>query len=68
MRRSISCFLKQTHKNKELILIIDQIFTDNSYKTWLNDIFESKIHENIRIFSNLNSKFTHNNVSAMRNF
>lgn len=68
MRRSVSCFLKQTHKEKELILIIDQIFTEDSYQDWLNDIFDSKTHENIRIFSNLNSKFMHKNVSAMRNF
>lgn len=68
MRRSVSCFLKQTHKDKELILMIDQIFTQDDYQNWLKDIFDSKIYENIRIFSNLNSKFTHNNVSAMRNF
>ncbi len=68
MRRSVSCFLKQTHKDKELILIIDQLFTEDSYQEWLKDVFDSKIHENIRIFSNVNSKFMHNNVSAMRNF
>lgn len=68
MRRSVSCFLKQTHKNKELILIIDQIFTKESYEDWFKDLFASKVHNNIHIFSNLNSNFTHNNVSAMRNF
>ncbi len=68
MRRSVSCFLKQTHKDKELILIIDQIFTEDSYQKWLKDIFGLEIHESIYIFSNLNSKFMHNNVSAMRNF
>ncbi|MDD3262423.1 MAG: glycosyltransferase [Candidatus Absconditabacteria bacterium] len=68
MRRSVSCFLKQTHKEKELILMIDQIFTDSLYQDWLNNVFGSKSHENIRVFSNLNSKFAHNNVSSMRNF
>jgi len=68
MRRSVSCFLKQTHKDKELILIIDQIFTEDSYQEWLKNIFEMKVYEDIRVFSNLNSKFIHNNVSVMRNF
>ncbi len=68
MKRSVSCFLNQTHQDKELILIIDQIFTQESYQDWINNIFDWTISHNIRVFSNLNAEFTHQNVSAMRNF
>lgn len=68
IKHSISCFLKQTHKDKELILIIDQIFTKQSYQERIDTVFINTIHETIHIFSNINAKFVHNNVSAMRNF
>lgn len=68
IKHSISCFLKQTHKDKELILIIDQIFTKQSYQERIDTIFPNTVHEAIHIFSNINAKFVHNNVSAMRNF
>jgi len=71
MRRSISCFIKQNYKDKELILVIDQIFSSESYIKRLNDAFDWNLDfiqkNNIRIFSNLNSEFTHNNVGSMRN-
>lgn len=68
MRRSVTCFQKQTHKQKELILIVDNIFTKETYSEWLNDIFDWELPKDIYVFSNLNSEFVHNNVSAMRNF
>lgn len=72
IKRSISCFLKQIHKDKELILIIDQIFNKKFYNVRLNDIsdWNKTIFKknNIHIFSNINSEFLHNNVGGMRNF
>ncbi|AHB40956.1 hypothetical protein P148_SR1C00001G0146 [candidate division SR1 bacterium RAAC1_SR1_1] len=72
VKRSISCFIKQTHKDKELILVIDQLFTQESYDARINEVFDGNLNifktHNIHIFSNLNAEFIHNNVCSMRNF
>lgn len=68
LKRSISCFLKQTYKEKELILIIDQIFSQQLYEDRLHNVFWGIVPNSIRIYSNINAEFIHNNVSSMRNF
>lgn len=71
MKRTVSCFLHQTYKEKELLLIIDQEFTPGEYKQWIDELFdgdqEFPQNHNIHIFSNLNAQFHHNNVGSMRN-
>lgn len=72
IKHIISCYIKQNYKKKELILVIDQDFTQQSYNTRLNNILDWKLDflktNNICIFSSINSDFTKNNVSSMRNF
>ena len=70
MNHSIHCFSEQTVVDTELIFVIDEQFTPESYQNWLKelDIPAWRLDKKIRIFSNLNASFTHHNVSAMRNF
>ncbi len=70
MNHSIHCFSKQTVVDTELIFVIDEHFTPESYQNWLKELEMPtwRLDKKIHIFSNLNASFTHHNVSAMRNF
>ena len=70
MNHSIHCFAEQTISDAELIFVIDEHFTLESYQNWLQEleILAWRLDKKIHIYSNLNASFTPHNVSAMRNF